>query len=134
MANRLYTLGKKAMMEAGINLLTDTIKVSLVRATTYTPNTVTDQYLNTVTFGGAVAATATLGSKTTTGAVFDAADTTFSAVPAGAACDYLVIYKDTGTPSTSPLIALFDTISGMPITPNGGDLVFVWNASGIFAL
>lgn len=133
MANRMYTLGKKAFLDGGINMGSDTIKICLVDSAVYTPNTATDQFLSTVTAGGAVIATATLGSKTTTGAVFDAADATFTAV-SGAVSEYLVIYKDTGAAGTSPLIALFDTASGLPVTPNSGDIVIVFNASGIFAL
>ena len=33
----------------------------------------------------------------------------------------IVIYKDTGTEATSPLLAMIDTATGLPITPNGGD-------------
>jgi hypothetical protein len=37
--------------------------------------------------------------------------------------------------STSPLALLFDTFgSGMPVTPNGGDIVVQWNVSGIFTI
>jgi hypothetical protein len=46
-----------------------------------------------------------------------------------------VIYKDTGTASTSPLIGYFDVVaSGLPVTPNGGNITVTFNASGIFAL
>lgn len=129
MANRMYTLGKKAFLDGGINMGSDTIKVVLCTAA-YTPNTSTDQFFSSVS---GVLATQTLGSKTTTGAVFDAADTTFPAV-SGSAGTQLVIYKDTGVAGTSPLIALFDTASGLPVTPNSGDIGITWNASGIFAL
>ena len=30
--------------------------------------------------------------------------------------------KDTGTSGTSPLIAIFDVATGLPVTPNGGDI------------
>ena len=33
-----------------------------------------------------------------------------------------MIYKDTGSEATSPLIAYIDTATGLPITPNGGDI------------
>ena len=76
----------------------------------------------------------TLGSKTTTDGVFDAADVTFSSVT-GNSVEAFVIYKDTGTASTSPLIAFIDTVaSGLPVTPNGGNITITFNASGIFAL
>lgn len=63
---------------------------------------------------------------------YDASDATFSAVT-GDQAEQLVIYEHTGTPSTSPCIVFFDTFtSGMPVTPNGGDIVVQWHASGIF--
>ena len=76
----------------------------------------------------------TLGSKTYTNGTFDAADSTFSAV-SGASVEALVIYIDTGSAATSPLVAYIDTgVTGLPVTPNGGDIAVAWNASGIFAL
>jgi uncharacterized protein YigE (DUF2233 family) len=46
-----------------------------------------------------------------------------------------VIYIDTGTAGTSPLVAYIDTgVTGLPVTPNGGNINVTWNASGIFAL
>jgi hypothetical protein len=55
-------------------------------------------------------------------------------VPSGAAITGIVIYKDTGVASTSPLVAFIDTGTGIPVTPNGGDISVAWNASGIFSL
>jgi len=47
----------------------------------------------------------TLGSKTFTGGVFDAADATYTAV-SGASAEAILVYKDTGTATTSTLLAL----------------------------
>jgi hypothetical protein len=42
---------------------------------------------------------------------------------------------DTGTAATSPLVAYIDTgVTGLPVTPNGGNITVTWNASGIFQL
>ena len=38
-----------------------------------------------------------------------------------------MIYVDTGTEATSPLIAYIDTATGLPITPNGGDIIVTWD-------
>jgi hypothetical protein len=56
---------------------------------------------------------------------------TFTAV-SGASVESVNVFKDTGTPGTSNLIAYFDTGTGLPVTPNGGDITVTWNASGIF--
>ena len=63
-----------------------------------------------------------------------------SGVPAGtgsaSAAEALVLWVDTGTPATSFLIAYFDTVTGLPVTPNGGDIQIVWDsgANKIFKL
>jgi hypothetical protein len=50
--------------------------------------------------------------------VFDAADKTLSAVT-GDQSEAIIIYKHTGTDSTSNLIAYIDSGSGLPFTPTG---------------
>lgn len=125
MANALYDNGRQAFADGAIDLASDTIKVALVSAS-YTPNLSSDQYLSTIS-GDVVGTAVQLTSPTTTAGVFDAADVTFSSVT-GSAAKYLVIYKDTGTASTSPLIACIDTATGLPVTPNGGDINVTWDS------
>jgi hypothetical protein len=45
-------------------------------------------------------------------------------------------YKDTGTESTSLLIFYIDTATGLPCTPNGGNITVAWDsgANKIFKL
>lgn len=132
MANALYPLWKAGLLQASANTaLTGTVKVALVDTGTYTYSSA-DQFQSSLS--GVVGTAQTLGSKTYTNGVFDAADVTFTAV-SGATVEALVIYVDTGTPATSPLVAYIDTgVTGLPVTPNGGDINVTWNASGIFAL
>lgn len=130
MASTLYPIGKKAILDADIDLSADTIKVALVDTGTYIYSAAHDFYND---LSGVVGTPGTLASKTTTAGVFDAADLVFSAV-SGASVEALVIYKDTGNAATSALIAYIDTGTGLPVTPNGGDITIAWNASGIFAI
>ena len=51
---------------------------------------------------------------------------TFTSV-SGPSIEAIVIYKDTGSEATSPLIAYIDTATGLPITPNGGDIIVTWD-------
>lgn len=129
MANAIYDKAREAFLNGDLDWATDNIKVYLVRG--YTPNTATHDMLDDVTGAGGtlVATSANLSSKTSTNGVADAADVTYSTVTAGASCAHLVIAKDTGTPSTSPLIAVIDTATGLPITPNGGDITIQWDSS-----
>lgn len=123
-----YDLALKAFLDADIDMLLHDIKVVLVDGADYTPNYTTDQYLDDIASAGQVAVSPNLGTKATTAGAFDAGNTTFSSV-SGDESEYLVIYRDTGTPSTSPLICLIDSATGLPVTPNGGDINVTWAGS-----
>lgn len=126
MANTLYDFARQRFLEAQINWMTDTIKVLLVDTGAYTPQTSVHQYLSDIPTSARIAGPVTLTAKATTGGAADAADVTFSTV-SGASIEAIVIYADTGTESTSPLIAYIDTATGLPITPNGGDIIVTWD-------
>lgn len=121
MANTLYDYCRQRFLESQINWMTDTIKVILVSTSAYTPQTAVHQYLADIPVSARIAGPVTLTAKATTGGAADAADCTFTSV-SGATINAIVIYKDTGTEATSPLIAYIDTATGLPITPNGGDI------------
>ena len=126
MANTLYDSARQGFLEAQVNWLTDTMKVLLVDSGAYTPNVSTHQFLADIPISSRIAGPVTLTSKTTTGGAADAADVTFTSV-SGASIEMIVIYKDTGTEATSPLLAMIDTATGLPITPNGGDIIVTWD-------
>ena len=133
MANALYPKWKEALLQftTNNNLSSGTVKTALVTSGyTYSSS---DQYYSSVS-ASVVGTPQTLTSKTFTNGVFDAADVTYTAVT-GSQVVSLVIYIDTGTAATSPLVAFIDTsVTNLPVTPNGGDIAITWNASGIFSL
>lgn len=133
MASALYDKGRQGFLEGSIDWDTDNIKCCLVDTGVYTVNLATHDNLDDVT--GIIATSGNLASKTVTDGVADAADVTFTAVT-GATVEAIVIYKDTGTASTSRLIAYIDTGTGLPVTPNGGDITIQWDsgANKIFRL
>lgn len=131
MANALYDAALNQFYQGGINLLTSTVKAVLVDQADYTPNLATHDFLDDIPVAARVA-TATLTSKTATGGAFDAADVTFTGVT-GDQFELIVIYVDTGVETSSNLIALIDTATGLPTTPSGGDITIQWNAAGIIA-
>lgn len=135
MANALYDKGREAFLTGGINWSGDSIKAVLVDTGAYTVNLATHQFLSDIAAGARVATSANLSSKTVAAGVADAADSLFTAV-SGPSVEAVVLYKDTGTAGTSALIAYIDTASGLPITPNGGDITVVWDngANKIFKL
>jgi len=133
MANRLYDLGRESFLKGEISWSGDNIKAVLVDSASYTPDTAVDQFFDDIS--GVVATSGNLASPTSTGGVAGAADVTFSSVT-GNQSEFIVVYQDTGTPSTSRLIALVDTATGLPVTPNGGDITVQWDtgANKIFKL
>jgi hypothetical protein len=134
MASILYPKAKEAFLSGSINLSSDTIKCVLIDTADYTYSAAHD-FLDDVAAGARVGTAQTLGSKTVTNGIFDAADATFTSVT-GDVCEAILIYKDTGTESTSNLIALIDTATGLPVTPNGGNISIAWDngSNKIFAL
>ena len=126
MANTLYDFARQRFLEAQINWMTDTIKVILVSTTGYTPQTAVHQYLSDISGSARIAGPMTLTGKATTGGAADAQDATFTSV-SGATINAIVIYKDTGSEATSPLLAYIDTATGLPLTPNGGDVIVTWD-------
>lgn len=126
MANTLYDYARQRFLEAQINWMTDTIKVILVDTGAYTPQTAVHQYLADIPISARIAGPVTLTSKSTAGGAADAADCTFTSVT-GASIESIVIYSDSGTEATSPLLAYIDTATGLPITPNGGDIIVTWD-------
>src|SRR5580765_4708549 len=95
------------------------VKCRLMRVSAYT---LSQAHQFASSLPAAIVADVTLGSKTANGAgadpgCFDAADATFLAVPAGANIDCLAVFKDSGTPATSPLLFFID---GFSVPPNGG--------------
>lgn len=137
MANALFAKAKESFISANpvIDLDTDDIKVVGVDHGSDTPVPATDQFLSDIGAGARIFTSGNLSGKTVTGGVFDASDPTITGV-SGVSVEDITVYKDTGSAATSPLIAFFDTATGLPFTPNGGDVTIQWDngASKIFAL
>lgn len=135
MANALYNKGREGFLDGNIDWDTDDIRCILIDTADYTVDLATHDNLDDVPGDARVATSGALTSKTVTNGVADAADVTLSSVT-GDTCEAIVIYKHTGTESTSRLIAYIDTATGLPVTPNGGDITIQWDsgANKIFKL
>lgn len=144
MANALYDKGREGFLDGNIDWDTHTIQAILVRTSGagagpyYTLNLATHDNLDDIPNNSDCrpVSAVTISSKTVTGGVADGSDTTFPTVAAGDAIQLVVVFKDTGVESTSRLIAAFDTMTGLPITPNGDNVVVTWSsdANRIFKL
>lgn len=141
MANAIYPIYKTALGTAAANVSLDQNDatngpfVALIDTGTYTYSAAhdfyndlsgvvgTDQRITTPTFGSVSQGT------------FDGDNVTFTAV-SGNSVEALVYYrKNSGANTTWRLVMYQDTsVTGLPVTPNGGDIVVTFNASGIFTL
>lgn len=138
----LYGLTSQKMIDntgvsgTAIKWLTDTIKVALTTSS-YTPNNDTDDFFNDVTneitgtgysAGGATLASTTSTYDTASDQIrLDAADTTWTSSTLTARI--AVIYKSTGTGSTSPVINWVNF--GADQVTSSGTLTITWDATGI---
>jgi len=137
MANAIYPTWKgfRGIAAANISLNVDTAQdgpyVSLVDLGVYTYNTAHD-FADDIT--GIIGTTMRITAPTVAAATgnFDGANVTFVAV-SGATVEALVFWRqNSGANTTWKLIAFIDTgQTGLPVTPNGGDIIASWNASGI---
>lgn len=90
--------------------------------------------ISTAIVGTAQVMTGTAISNPTSATVrFDANDVTFTAV-SGATVEQVVVYNNSaGATSTDLLICKFGVqANGLPVTPNGGNIVVQWSANGLF--
>jgi len=138
MANAIYPKWKETIMKAEANSELDSAEgatgvfVALVDTGTYIYSAAHQFYSD---LSGVVGTDQEITTKTQTNGTFDGSDVTFTSV-SGATVEALVIYrKNVGANTTWPLIAYIDTgVTGLPVTPNGGNIDVTWNASGIFTL
>jgi hypothetical protein len=138
MPNALYPKWKQALIEssanAGLNGSGTTgVYAALVDTGVYTYNAAHEFYSS---LSGVVGTDQEIAApKTFVNGVFDGADVTWPTV-SGNTAEAIVLYvRNAGASSTWRLVAFIDTgVSGLPVTPNTGNITATWNASGIFAL
>lgn len=135
MANALYDFGREGFLDGSIDWDTNNIKLILGDSADYTVNLTTHDNLDDVAGASRVATSANLASKTKTAGVADAADVLLSSVT-GDQSEFILIYADSGVESSSRLICYIDTATGLPVTPNGGNITIQFDngANKIFKL
>ena len=133
MANAIYPLYKQALLDGSANTdINDlTVKVALVDTGVYTYSAA-HEFLTSLT--GVVGTAQVINATTVANGLFDGDNVTYSGVT-GNSVEALVIYIDTTVAATSRLVAYIDSgVTGLPVTPNGGDITVTWSVSGIFQL
>lgn len=135
MVNAIYPLYKQALLDADANvdLIAGDVKAILVDLADYTFDNAHD-FLSDVPVAARVATSANLAGKTVTNGVFDCDNFTWTAVT-GDQSEAVIFFIDTGVEATSRLVCYLDTgQSGLPVTPNGGDINFNVDAAGAFGI
>lgn len=137
MANVLYPKFKQALLAKTHDMDTDSIRAILVDSADYTYSAAHD-FLDDVVAGARVAVSGGLTSPTIVDGVFDTADFVWSTV-SGDQSEAIILYNHdgngAGADGARQLVLFMDTgITGMPITPNGGNINVTVHGSGWFAL
>lgn len=139
MASFLSDKFRELLESSDIDWNGSTIKVMALTATA-SPSASTDEFIDDVS-GDEISASAgysaggwSLASKTTTTTgnkvVLDAADISEATATFTNAAAYFVIYKDTGTPATSPILAVIDS-SGATKQPSSQPFTITFSGDGV---
>ena len=130
----LYDKGRNRFLTGDLDWVDHTIRAVLGDAADYTPNQNTHEFFSSVPSAARVASVDLTG-KTAVDGVADANDATWTLVT-GDQSEYIILYRFNTADADSPLVALIDSATGLPVTPNGGDIVVRWSdlANKIFKL
>jgi len=136
MANALYDIFKVQMIQGNFgswDINVTVVKAAIYDAADYTFSASHSQYTVEVqAAGGEVAVSAALTDTHISTGAYDASDFTWTAV-SGDVSEQLIFFSDIGAFDT-PMIFYDTGITGMPLTPNGGNVNCTIHASGLFAL
>lgn len=134
MANALFDFGRESFLDANVDWSANDIKLVFTDHGVDTPVPGSDQFLSDISTA-TIATSGNFAGKTSTDGTADANDVTVTTV-SGAQFESVNIYYDTTVAATSILIVFIDTATGLPLTPNGGDITVVWDsgADRIFTL
>lgn len=138
MADQLFTDFRNALLgnptHSVVDFDTDNIKAFLYDEGAHARN-LADVDLADIAAAAIIDTTANLTATVGVAAdgAFDHTDETITAV-SGNTVESILYYKDSGTGTTSPLCFVVDSWTGLPLTPNGGDVTLQPAAGGVFQI
>lgn len=141
MANALYDKAREKFLKGEISW-TDpntNIKVVLV-GPEYSPSLTRDEFFSDIPVAARIAVSSALTNKQATNGIASADNIVVANVSQGMTIRYIVLFKDTGSVLTSPLIAFIDTASGLNpqngISTDTGNIQIQWDtgANRIFKI
>jgi hypothetical protein len=136
MASKIYAKGLATILKSVRHLEEASVKVALMKGTlafNQAHDFWDDVSTSIVSGTSAIALTSPAVTESAGVVTFDAADTglTWSSVTDASDVGAAVVFIDTGTAGTSPLVAFLDATD---LVTNGSDVTLTFNASGIFTL
>lgn len=137
MADEIYQEFKEDCLDGtGPDLTGNPVHAVLIDEADYTRSTGNGGHATMADVAGAaqVATSAAIGGKSVAGRTFDLADYTFTSVT-GDECEAILYYEERSAAAAGRfLIIIKDSATGLPVTPNGGDINVTINASGLFGI
>lgn len=128
MANARYPYTSELFLAGSLSWTGDPITVMLIGTSAYTYSDA-HRYRSDIPVAMEIAVGGTLENRTVTGGVADADDYSFGTTVFGGPVDAVVVFKDTGSRDTSPLIVFCDSGSNLPLNPLAFDVQVVWDNS-----
>jgi hypothetical protein len=138
-ANALYPLWKQSLMtEADANKSlnqtgSNAPAAALITTSSGYTYSASHQFYSSLT--NIVGTPQPITTPTVVNGLFDGDDVTFTAV-SGTVVGAIVIFRQNAGANTTWRLVLYEdtSVTGLPVTPNGGNIVVTWNASGIVQL
>ncbi len=134
MANAMYDHGRENFINGEMDWVDGNFRIMFIDEADDVPDIANDEDLADRVGAAIVAFSGNLAGASNAAGVCDANDITVVTV-AGDQFESIDLYEETGVPATSFLICNIDTATGLPTTPNGGDITVAWDAGAnkIFA-
>ncbi len=123
MASYVYGKAKEKFSGGDIDWINDDIIIVATDNADYTPSQNVDEFYDDIPGGARVAVSAPLSGKTNVLGVMDASDITVTSVT-GDEFEAITFVADSGVEGTSPVLFRVDNYTGLPATPNGGNILF----------
>lgn len=123
----MYGLAREGFLTSvsGFDWTSSAMQLAFVTSS-YTPDYTTDQYLSVISGGYIIAQSGSFSSQSSALGTANAANETVSSV-SGAQFAYVTLYSFITNAAASPLVMNIDTATGLPCTPNGGNIVVQWD-------
>lgn len=119
----------------GVDLVSGSCAAVLVDTEEYTFSQA-HQFLSDIGASAQIAISSEIDAakRTVASGVFDCSTVTWVSVT-GDQAEAIVFFVDTNSAASSKLVCYLDTgQTGLPVTPNGGDITFTPSSVGVFAL